>query len=98
MKVGELRKLLDKYDDETFVCITINGAKSYYHVDKVEETTLGKPIPILVADEAPDFADIEGFADACWDEHYKSLSELEKQAIREFSDIARESERESRNT
>lgn len=96
MKVGELRKLLDKYDDNDFVHISICGAKQYYHVDKVEETILGKPI--LVADEAPDFADIEGFADACWDEHYKSLSELEKQAIREFSDIAREAERESRNT
>jgi len=96
MKVAELRKALDRFDDDAYVYITMEGSRSYAFIDKIDTTS--KDEPILTSNEAPTFDDLEGLADACWDEHYKSLSELEKQAIREFSDIAREAERESRNT
>lgn len=88
MNVAELRKSLDKFKDDAYVFITIEGSRFYAFIDKIDTT--GKGEPILTSIEAPTFDDLEGLADACWDEHYKSLSELEKQAIREFSDHARE--------
>lgn len=90
MKISELKKALEPYDDDAFVFITQEGNRSYMFIDKVTETRQGQPI--LTSVEAPTFDDLESLADACWDEHYKDLNELEKSAILEFSQKARESE------
>ena len=96
MKKSELIKALDPYDDDAFVFITQEGNRSYMFIDKVTETRQGQPI--LTSVEAPSFDDLEGLADACWDEHYKDLNDLEKSAILEFSQKAREAEIKRRMT
>lgn len=90
MRKSELIKALEKYDDDAFVFITQEGNRSMLFIDKVTESRQGQPI--LTSNEAPTFDDLEGLADACWDEHYKSLNEMEKSAILEFSQKAREAE------
>lgn len=90
MKKSELIKALEKYDDDDFVYIAQDGSRTYLFIDKVTETRQGKPI--LTSVEAPTFDDLESLADACWDEHYKDLNDLEKSAILEFSQKAREAE------
>lgn len=94
MKISELKKALEKYDDDSFVFIAQDGSRTYLFIDKVTETRKGQPI--LTSNEAPTFDDLESLADACWDEHYKELSETEKSAILEFSQKAREAEIERR--
>ena len=94
MKKSELIKALEKYDDDSFVFIAQDGSRTYLFIDKVTETRRGQPI--LTSIEAPTFEDLESLADACWDEHYKDLNDLEKSAILEFSQKAREAEIERR--
>lgn len=86
MKVSALRKVLDKYDDNDFVHISIEGSREYFYIDKVEETILGKPI--LTAEEAPSFESLEGIAKACYEEHKDSLTELQISALENFGEVA----------
>lgn len=90
MLVKDLKRALEPYEDDAFVFIAIEGSRSYAFVDKIDKTSKGHPI--LTSIEAPTFDDLEGLADACWDEHYKDLNELERSAILEFSQKARDAE------
>ena len=94
MTKKELTKALEPYKDDDTVFLTMEGLRANYFADKITETRQGQPV--LTSIEAPTFDDLEGLADACWDEHYKSLSDLEKSAILEFSQKARDAEIERR--
>ena len=97
MKKADLLKVLDLFEDDDFVYISINGAKTYFSIGKIEVTILGKPI--LLAEEAPDFESIEGMAVECYKEHKKSMSNLQKEALKSFGEVAeavREEERKER--
>lgn len=96
MRLKDLKKALEPYDDDAFVFITQEGNRSVLFIDKVTETRQGQPV--LTSNEAPTFDDLEGLADACWDEHYKDLNELERSAILEFSQKARDAEIKRRMT
>lgn len=97
MKKADLLKALEPYEDDRFVYISIKGARLYFHIDKIEKTILGGPI--LTAEEAPDFESIEGMAVECYEEHRDSMSNLQKEALRSFEEVAeavREEERKER--
>ena len=84
MTVGELIRDLSKYPSTKEVYFTLEGAQQYFSIDKIELTEFGGN-PYFTCDSAPEFDDIEGMADACWDGWYKHMSESQKDAIREFS-------------
>ena len=96
MQVKDLKKALEKYDEDKFVFIEIEGDRTCRFIDKITEDRRGQPV--LKSIEAPTFDDLEGLADACWDEHYKDLNELERSAILEFSQKARDAEIHRRMT
>lgn len=96
MRVKDLKRALESYDDDAFVFIEIEGNRSCRFIDKITKDRRGQPV--LKSIEAPTFDDLEGLADACWDEHYKDLNELERSAILEFSQKARDAEIHRRMT
>ena len=75
----ELINKLAGYPDNKQVYITLPGAKQYFTVDEVITAHGGNPS--LETIEAPDFDDLCGMADSCWDEHKKRLTEPQKDAL-----------------
>ena len=86
MTTQELVTALEEFPDDIEVYITLPGATQIFYIDKI--TKHRGVDPVIETDEAPEFADIEGMADACWDEHYKKMSESQKNAMIEFSNKA----------
>ena len=95
MTVGELRKVLESYPDDRQAFFSPQGSKTVYFVDRVVTTRFGGN-PCMECEDAPTFDDIEGMVDACWEEHHDSMTETEKQAIMEFSDLAYQANKERR--
>lgn len=86
MNKVELITALAEFPDDIEVFITLPGATQIFYIDKV--TKHNEKSPVLETNEAPEYDDIEGMADACWDEHFKDMSESEKTAIMVFSEKA----------
>ena len=93
IRVGELINILRKYPADRYVFFSEVGSKQMRFVDNVRTTRSGN-YPLLETDEAPNFDDIEGMADACWEEHHDSLTDFQKQAIMEFSELAYQAEKQ----
>ena len=82
MKVRELIEILKGYDPDDYVFLTLNGASQYFFVDSVTDDISGSPI--ISSDEAPDYDDVHGFASACFGEHYKTMTPLKREILKEF--------------
>lgn len=61
MTKAELIKELSKYKDSDEVYITLIGARTIYEIECISDHN---GCPVLESDEAPDFSDIVGMADA----------------------------------
>ena len=94
--VSDLKKLLEEYDDNDFVFITLEGSRSHYFIDKTEETINGKLV--LACEDAPEFEDIEGMASACYEENKSLLSQLQITALSCFDAVAEELKAVERET
>ena len=95
MKVRDLIAALKKYPPDKYVFFAMQGSEQMFFVDKVE-TTRFADYPCIETNDAPNFADIKGMADACWEADYDSLSELERAAMLNFSEQACQAEKERR--
>ena len=95
MKVKDLISALKQYPPEKYVFFTLQGSASMYFIDSVEKTRFGD-YPCIGSDDVPSFDDLEGIADACYDEHHKSMTETERIAMMEFSEQARAADKERR--
>lgn len=93
MRVKDLITALKQYPPDKYVFFTMQGSPTMYFVDSVETTRSGN-YPCIGSDEAPNFDDLEGIADACWNEHWTSMTEKERAAMREFSELACQAEKE----
>lgn len=87
MTVKELIEKLNKFPEDKEVFFTLPGSKSFYDTDKVYSMK-NSSCPCIECDDAPSFEDLEGMADACWDDNYRFLTESQREAIIEFSNKA----------
>lgn len=84
MTVKEMIQKLSEYPADKEVYFTLPGSTQYFGTDKLYSTKYGEN-PCLECDDAPIYEDIEGMADACWDDHYKDMTNAQKDAMIEFS-------------
>lgn len=82
MKVKELMEMLENFDPDDFVFLTLNGATQYFFVDALIGDISGSPI--ISSNEAPDYDDVHGFAEVCFGEHYKTMTPLKREILKEF--------------
>ena len=63
---SELMEALEDYEDDTEVYITLPGAGTIYDLERV---TFENGNLVLEAEEAPDFSDLKGMAEAHYEEY-----------------------------
>lgn len=71
MTKSELIKELSNYKDTDEVFLTLPGATQLFYVDCVSDVN-GKPV--FETDEAPDFSDLVGMAEAHYEEYGLRIS------------------------
>lgn len=94
MTKAELIKALSNYPDNGQVSFTLPGAKHYFWVDKVTPIPYMNR-PCIQADDAVDFEDIVGMADACINECEDFMGFAKAEVLRDFLIAAEEIENES---
>ena len=94
MTKAELIKALSNYPDNGQVCFTLPGAKHYFWVDKVTPIPYMNR-PCIESDDAVNYEDIIGMADACVTENEDFMGFKKAQALRDFLIEAEEIENES---
>ncbi len=94
MTKADLIKALDEFPDNEQVVFTLSGAKHYFWVDKVAAVPFVNR-PCIESDDAVDYEDIVGMADACLGALKNVMSTYEVQALQDFLTAAGEIENES---
>lgn len=74
MTKAELIKELRKYKDSDEVYITLIGARTIYEIECISDHN---GCPVLESDEAPDFSDLKGMAQAHYEEYGQKIEVIQ---------------------